>query len=110
MATGEALEDGYRIHARLRTIGTTAPTLAYAAGPGSCAAVGFTGESNLSMDLSTDFLTLDLQADCTSDSPGYIWAAQTWTPDKVHGAEIGLTLASAVIVVAHFVTLKIAAR
>jgi hypothetical protein len=36
--------------------------------------------------------------------------AQTWTPDKVHGAEIGLTLASAVIVVAHFVTLKIAAR
>jgi hypothetical protein len=39
-----------------------------------------------------------------------IWAAQTWTPDKVHGAEIGLTLASAVIVVTHFVTLKIAAR
>jgi hypothetical protein len=39
-----------------------------------------------------------------------IWGAQTWMPDKVHGAEIGLTLASAVIVVVHFVTLKIAAR
>jgi hypothetical protein len=39
-----------------------------------------------------------------------IWAAQTWTPDKVHGADIGLTLASAVIVVAHFATLRVAAR
>ncbi len=39
-----------------------------------------------------------------------IWAVQTWTPDKVHGAEIGLTFASAFFVVAHFVTLKIAAR
>ena len=39
-----------------------------------------------------------------------IWAAQNTTPDKVHGVEIGLTLFSAIIVVVHLITLKIAAR
>jgi hypothetical protein len=39
-----------------------------------------------------------------------IWAAQTYAPDKVHGAEIGLTLFSVIIAVAHFVTLKVATR
>ena len=38
-----------------------------------------------------------------------VWAAQTYTPDKVHGVEIGLTLFSAIILVVHVITLKIAA-
>jgi len=37
-----------------------------------------------------------------------IWAAQTYTPDKVHGAEIGLILFSAIILVVHVITLRIA--
>jgi hypothetical protein len=39
-----------------------------------------------------------------------IWAAQTYTPDKVHGAEIGLALYSVIILAVHITTLKIAAR
>ena len=39
-----------------------------------------------------------------------IWAAQTYTPDKVHGVEIGLTLYSVVMLAVHVMTLKIAAR
>jgi hypothetical protein len=39
-----------------------------------------------------------------------IWAAQTYAPDKVHGADIGLILFSAIILAVHIVTLKIAAR
>ena len=39
-----------------------------------------------------------------------IAAAQIYTPDKVHGAEIGLTLYSAIMLAVHVVTLKIAAR
>lgn len=39
-----------------------------------------------------------------------IWAAQTYAPDKVHGAEIGLTLFSAIIVVVHVVMLRSATR
>jgi len=38
-----------------------------------------------------------------------IWAAQNTTPDKVHGVEIGLILFSAIILVVHVITLKIAA-
>jgi len=39
-----------------------------------------------------------------------ILAAQSYSPDKVHGVEIGLILFSAIIVVVHVITLKIAAR
>jgi hypothetical protein len=39
-----------------------------------------------------------------------IWAAQIYTPDKVHGVEIGLILFSAIILAVHVITLKIAAR
>ena len=39
-----------------------------------------------------------------------IWAAQTYTPDKVHGVDIGLVLFSVVIAAAHAVTLKVASR
>jgi len=38
-----------------------------------------------------------------------IWAAQNTTPDKMHGVEIGLILFSAIILVVHVITLKIAA-
>ena len=39
-----------------------------------------------------------------------IWVAQIYTPDKVHGVEIGLILYSAIILAVHVITLKIAAR
>jgi len=39
-----------------------------------------------------------------------IWAAMTTNPDKVHGPEIGLLLASIVMVAAHFWTLRAAMR
>jgi hypothetical protein len=39
-----------------------------------------------------------------------IWAAQTYTPDKVHGVDIGLVLFSVIIATVHAVTLKVASR
>ena len=39
-----------------------------------------------------------------------IAAAQDYTPDKVHGVEIGLSLYSAIMLAEHVVTLKVAAR
>ena len=39
-----------------------------------------------------------------------ILAAQIYSPDRVHSVEIGLILFSAIILVAHVITLKIAAR
>lgn len=39
-----------------------------------------------------------------------IWAAQTYTPDNVHGVDIGLVLFSVVTAAAHAVTLKVASR
>jgi len=39
-----------------------------------------------------------------------IWAAMTTIPDKVHGAEIGLLIASIVMVAAHLWTLRAAIR
>lgn len=39
-----------------------------------------------------------------------IWLAQTYTPDKVHAVEAGLTLYSVIILIVHVMTLRIAAR
>ena len=39
-----------------------------------------------------------------------IWAAMTYTPDKVHGPEIGLLLFSIIVAAAHLWTLRSAAR
>jgi hypothetical protein len=39
-----------------------------------------------------------------------IWAAQTYTPDLVHGVDIGLVLFSVINAAVHAVTLKVASR
>ena len=39
-----------------------------------------------------------------------IWAAQIYTPDKVHSVNIGLVLFSVIIATVHAVTLKVASR
>jgi hypothetical protein len=39
-----------------------------------------------------------------------IWAAMTYTPDKVHGAEIGLLLFSIIVAATHLWVLSRAAR
>lgn len=39
-----------------------------------------------------------------------IWAFQTYAPDNVHGAEVGLLFLSGVIVITHFITLRAASR
>ena len=39
-----------------------------------------------------------------------IGATQIYAPDKVHGAEIGLALFSAIVLAVHVITLKIATR
>ena len=39
-----------------------------------------------------------------------IWAVQTYTPDKVYGVDIGLTMFAVIIAIVHVVTLKVATR
>ena len=39
-----------------------------------------------------------------------IWAAMTYVPDKVNGAEIGLLLFSVMVAAVHFLMLRAAAR
>jgi hypothetical protein len=39
-----------------------------------------------------------------------IWAAITYVPEKVHGAEIGLLLSSIIVAATHVLTLRAAAR
>lgn len=39
-----------------------------------------------------------------------IWAAMTYVPDKVHGAEIALLLISAIVAAAHLFRMRAAAR
>ena len=39
-----------------------------------------------------------------------IWAASTYVPEKVHGAEIGLLIGSVILVVSHLITLRAALR
>jgi uncharacterized protein DUF1648 len=39
-----------------------------------------------------------------------IWAASTYVPEKVHGAETGLLLFSVVVAAVHVLTLRAAAR
>ena len=39
-----------------------------------------------------------------------IWAAMTYAPDKVHGAEIGLLLVSVAVVAVHLFMLRAAVR
>ncbi|WP_156042137.1 DUF1648 domain-containing protein [Bradyrhizobium sp. URHD0069] len=39
-----------------------------------------------------------------------IWAASTYVPEKLHGADIGLLLFSVIVAVVHVITLRAAAR
>lgn len=41
---------------------------------------------------------------------GLIWAAMTWIPERVHGAEIGLLLFSLIVVATHVIMLRAATR
>ncbi|QUS40934.1 hypothetical protein RPMA_20385 [Tardiphaga alba] len=39
-----------------------------------------------------------------------IWAAMTWTPDRVHGAELGIVLMSIIVALSHLYVLMRAAK